>query len=115
MRSQPSAKRSAAAPSQKPAFDLRLFLHTSGIARQVVKFRKSQTIYAQGDLAKGVKYIQKGQVKLSVANAGGKEAVIAIWERATSSARDAWRASRFAWAQPRRWQPRPYYSLKNRR
>jgi len=57
---------------------LRLFLHTSGIARQVVKFRKSQTIYAQGDLAKGVKYIQKGQVKLSVANAGGKEAVIAI-------------------------------------
>jgi CRP-like cAMP-binding protein len=57
---------------------LRLFLHTSGIARQVVKFRKSEAIYSQGDPAQGVKYIQKGQVKLSVTNSDGREAVIAI-------------------------------------
>jgi len=78
MRSRPSTKSSTPVPSRKPVFDLRLFLNTGGIARQVMKFRKSETIYSQGDPARGVKYIQKGQVKLSIANAGGKEAVIAI-------------------------------------
>ena len=75
---QTSAKRPNPPPPKKPAFDLRLFLQTGGIARQIVKFRKSETIYRQGDPARGVKYIQKGQVKLSVTSAGGKEAVIAI-------------------------------------
>ncbi len=59
-------------------FDLRAFLDTSGIARQVVKYRKSEKIYSQGDPARGVKYIQKGGVKLSVTSEGGKEAVVAV-------------------------------------
>jgi CRP-like cAMP-binding protein len=57
---------------------LRVFLETAGVERQIVKFRRSEKIYAQGDPARGVKYIQKGGVKLSVINEDGKEAVVAM-------------------------------------
>jgi CRP-like cAMP-binding protein len=57
---------------------LRVFLETAGVERQIVKFRRSERIYAQGDPARGVKYIQKGGVKLSVINEDGKEAVVAM-------------------------------------
>jgi CRP/FNR family cyclic AMP-dependent transcriptional regulator len=63
---------------QKPVFDLRVFLDTAGAARRIVKFRKSEKIYSQGDPAMDVKYIQEGGVKLSVVNEAGKEAVAAI-------------------------------------
>lgn len=62
----------------KHPFDLQVFLDTAGVARQVIKFRRSEKIYSQGDPAKGVKYIQKGGVKLSVVNEVGKEGVVAI-------------------------------------
>jgi CRP/FNR family transcriptional regulator, cyclic AMP receptor protein len=74
----PSTIKSNKNPKQKPAFDLRVFLDTAGVARKIVKFRKSEKIYSQGDPAKGVKYIQEGGVKLSVVNEVGKEAVAAI-------------------------------------
>ncbi len=64
--------------TQKPAFDAQVFLDTAGVARQIVKFRRSGKIYAQGDPVKGVKYIQSGGVKLSVVNEVGKEAVVAM-------------------------------------
>lgn len=57
---------------------MQAFLDTSGAARRIVKFRRSERIYTQGDPAKGVKYIQNGGVKLSVINEDGKEAVVAI-------------------------------------
>ena len=41
-------------------------------------FRRKETIFAQGDPAKNVMYIQKGVVKLTVVNKAGKEAVIDI-------------------------------------
>ncbi len=63
---------------KQSAFDLHVFLDTAGVARQIIKFRKSEKIYSQGDAARGVKYIQEGSVKLSVVNANGKEAVVAI-------------------------------------
>jgi CRP/FNR family transcriptional regulator, cyclic AMP receptor protein len=63
---------------QKFAFDAQAFLDSAGIARRIVDYRISQKIYSQGDPAKGVKYIQKGGVKLSVVNEVGKEAVVAI-------------------------------------
>jgi CRP/FNR family transcriptional regulator, cyclic AMP receptor protein len=62
----------------KGAFNVQAFLDSAGVARQIVKFQRSEKIYSQGDPAKGVKYIQKGGVKLSVINEGGKEAVVAI-------------------------------------
>jgi CRP/FNR family cyclic AMP-dependent transcriptional regulator len=73
-----AAKKRKTAPRKKFAFDLQAFLDTASAARKIVKFRKSETIYSQGDPAKGVKYIQEGGVRLSVVSEDGKEAVVAI-------------------------------------
>src|ERR1700722_2088032 len=59
-------------------FDMREFLTSTGVARRIGEYRKSQQIYAQGDLATNVIYIQDGGVKLSVVSAEGKEAVVAL-------------------------------------
>jgi CRP/FNR family transcriptional regulator, cyclic AMP receptor protein len=64
--------------TQKRSFDAQAFLDSAGVARKVVEDRRSEKVYSQGDPAKGVKYIQKGGVKLSVVNEVGKEAVVAI-------------------------------------
>jgi CRP/FNR family transcriptional regulator, cyclic AMP receptor protein len=63
---------------QKHAFDAQVFLDSAGVARKVVDFQIKAMIFAQEDLAKSVMYIQKGRVKLSVVNATGKEAVVAV-------------------------------------
>jgi CRP/FNR family transcriptional regulator, cyclic AMP receptor protein len=65
-------------PSRKQLFDVEAFLATAGAARKIVHFSKAQKIYAQGDPAASVMYVQKGNVKLSVVNEVGKEAVLAI-------------------------------------
>jgi CRP-like cAMP-binding protein len=54
------------------------FLDSTGLGRKVVKFRGNETVFAQGDPAKNVMYIQEGGVKLTVVNETGKEAVVAI-------------------------------------
>jgi len=61
-----------------PAFDVQSFLDSAGLGRKVDNFRKKQTVFAQGDSAKNVMYIQEGGVKLTVVNETGKEAVVAI-------------------------------------
>jgi len=63
---------------KKIAFDAQLFLDSAGVARKVAEFQVKATIFAQGDAAKTVMYIQKGRVKLSVVNESGKEAVVAV-------------------------------------
>jgi CRP/FNR family cyclic AMP-dependent transcriptional regulator len=63
----------------KPAgFDAQTFLDSAGVARKIVEFPKKTTIFAQGDAADHVMYIQHGAVKLSVVNEIGKEAVVAV-------------------------------------
>jgi CRP/FNR family transcriptional regulator, cyclic AMP receptor protein len=63
---------------QKPAFDVEAFLDSAGVARKIVEFQKKVIIFAQGDAAEHVMYIQQGRVKLSVVNEVGKEAVVAV-------------------------------------
>ena len=65
-------------PPVKSAFDAQAFLDSAGVARKVVAFRRAETIFAQGDPASTVMYIQQGGVKLSVISKTGKEAVVAI-------------------------------------
>ncbi len=65
-------------PTKQVAFDAQTFLDSAGVARKVVEFSKNATIFAQGDAAAHVMYIQLGGVKLSVVNETGKEAVVAI-------------------------------------
>src|SRR5258706_2645502 len=64
--------------SRSPAFDVKFFLDSAGLGRKVGKFRGKETVFAQGDAAKNVMYIQEGGVKLTVVNETGKEAVVAI-------------------------------------
>ena len=59
-------------------FDTEAFLHSAGVARNIIEFGKSQTLFAQGDPCKNIMYIQKGGVKISVVSKGGKEAVVGI-------------------------------------
>jgi CRP/FNR family transcriptional regulator, cyclic AMP receptor protein len=54
------------------------FLDTWGMARKVAEFRKDEQIYSQGDAAKSVMYIQKGNVKFSVVSTSGRVAVVAM-------------------------------------
>jgi CRP/FNR family transcriptional regulator, cyclic AMP receptor protein len=69
------------APVGKPtgqAFDPRRFLTDAGAGKAILKLHKNQPVYAQGDLADAVFYLQKGSVKITVLSAHGKEAVVAI-------------------------------------
>ena len=59
-------------------FDVKLFLDSTGLGRKVGKFRAKETIFAQGDPATNVLYIQEGGLKLTVVSEAGKEAVVAI-------------------------------------
>jgi CRP/FNR family transcriptional regulator, cyclic AMP receptor protein len=61
-----------------PVFDVNSFLDSSGLRRRVEKFRTKETVFTQGEPAKNVIYIQEGGVTLSVVNATGREAVVAI-------------------------------------
>ncbi|HEY2932671.1 MAG TPA: Crp/Fnr family transcriptional regulator [Acidobacteriota bacterium] len=65
-------------PGKKSKFDVQAFLDSAGLSRRVKEYRRSERIFAQGDPAKHVMYIQDGGVKLSVVSESGKEAVVAI-------------------------------------
>jgi CRP/FNR family cyclic AMP-dependent transcriptional regulator len=60
------------------SFDPHTFLRQVGLGKTTVSYRKQSPIFAQGDAADAVYYIQDGQVKLTVVSARGKEAVIAM-------------------------------------
>jgi len=59
-------------------FDVKFFLDSTGLGRKVSKFGGKETIFAQGDPATEVMYIQEGGVRLSVVNETGREAVVAV-------------------------------------
>src|ERR1700744_167838 len=61
-----------------PPFDSADFLAKVGGGRTISKHRKNQKIFAQGDPASAVFYVQKGRVKVTVVSGQGKEAVVAI-------------------------------------
>jgi len=65
----------------KPAlrFDPIPFLAKTGEGRAVSSYAGGQVIFAQGDPADAVFYVQAGQVKLTIVSAQGKEAVVGIF------------------------------------
>ena len=68
----------SAAKHSNGGFDPDTFLATIGAGRKMVSIPKKQTIFAQGDGADSVFYLQKGKVRLTVVSKAGKEATIAI-------------------------------------
>jgi CRP/FNR family transcriptional regulator, cyclic AMP receptor protein len=73
----PTTKRSGE-PKTPRAFDVERYLESSGPARKVVKYRRGAAVFAQGDVAGDVRYLQTGGVKVSVLSRIGKEAVVAM-------------------------------------
>jgi CRP/FNR family transcriptional regulator, cyclic AMP receptor protein len=63
---------------KKVSFSAQAFLDSAGVARKIKEFKRGEIVYAQGDLAKSVMYLQEGGVQLSVVSEAGKEAVVAI-------------------------------------
>jgi CRP/FNR family cyclic AMP-dependent transcriptional regulator len=66
------------AAKKQREFDPNTFLVTIGAGRKIVYVAKKKTIFAQGDAADAVFYIQKGKVVLTVVSTAGKEATIGI-------------------------------------
>jgi CRP/FNR family cyclic AMP-dependent transcriptional regulator len=58
-------------------FDPGAFLKQAGLGRTIVELKKGQTVFAQGDRAESVFYIQRGKIRLSVISSSGSEAIIA--------------------------------------
>src|ERR1700686_3607897 len=63
---------------QKLPFDPKAFLAKVNGGRTISNYRNGQIVYAQGDPADSVFYIQKGKVKITVLSELGKEAVVAV-------------------------------------
>jgi len=70
-----------AAPKVRGAqsgFSAQGFLDSAGVAKTIVRYRRGDSIFRQGDSCDHVMYIQAGGVKLSVLSKTGREAVVGI-------------------------------------
>jgi CRP-like cAMP-binding protein len=63
------------------AFDAKAFLTKAGTGRSVSPYRKKQVVFAQGDPADAVFYLERGQIKLTVVSEQGKSAIVAMLGR----------------------------------
>jgi len=59
-------------------FDPEEFLDSPGLSKKIVQYKRNEVVFAQGDRADSVMYIQSGGVMLSVLSKAGKEAVVAM-------------------------------------
>ena len=64
----------------RKGFDSAAFLSKVGAGKTIVDCQKDQVLFAQGDPADAVFYIQSGKVKMTVVSEHGKEAVVALLE-----------------------------------
>lgn len=65
---------------RSPSLNPESFLANVGSGKTLLRIRKKDRIFSQGDAAEAVFYIQTGRVKLTVVSQQGKEAVVAILE-----------------------------------
>jgi CRP/FNR family cyclic AMP-dependent transcriptional regulator len=75
----PSEDAMADKPS-KDSFDPQKFLAIVGTGKTISGYGTNQVIFAQGEVADTIFYIQKGRVKVVVVSEQGKEAVVGILE-----------------------------------
>jgi CRP-like cAMP-binding protein len=62
----------------QPSFNPKSFLAMVGEGRSIGEYGKDEIVFAQGDPADAVFYIQSGKVKVTVLSEQGKEAVVAM-------------------------------------
>jgi CRP/FNR family transcriptional regulator, cyclic AMP receptor protein len=68
--------------SAKREFDPQVFLAKVGTGKTILQYRKGRIIFAQGEEADRIFYIQSGKVKVTVVSEQGKEAVVGMLEPA---------------------------------
>ncbi len=68
------------ADAEKPVFEFKTFFEQAGEGKSIMKFKKNDIVFSQGDAAESIYYIQKGKVKLNVQSEHGKEAVVGVME-----------------------------------
>jgi CRP/FNR family cyclic AMP-dependent transcriptional regulator len=75
-------KTRSAEPKARHGFDVEGYLESTlestSPARRIVKYRRGEVVFAQGDAGNDIRYIQQGAIKLSVLSHVGKEAVVAM-------------------------------------
>ena len=59
-------------------FDIQAFLARPGLGRKILNLKKNETAFVQGDPADAIFYVQRGQLRVTVTSANGKEATIAL-------------------------------------
>ena len=59
-------------------FDPAAFLENAGVGKTVVKLKRKEPVFSQGDPADAVFFIQKGHVRLTFVSQNGEEAPIAL-------------------------------------
>jgi CRP/FNR family cyclic AMP-dependent transcriptional regulator len=61
-------------------FNSKEFLAKMGAGKTIVQYFKGQVVFAQGDMADTIFYVQKGRFKVVVVSEQGKEAVVGMLE-----------------------------------
>lgn len=64
--------------SPEPPVGMRALLDGAGVERRVVRRRRSETLFEQGEPADDVHYIESGGVRISVRSTTGREAILTI-------------------------------------
>src|SRR4026207_739307 len=62
-------------------FDAKAFLTKASTGRSVSVYRKKQGVFVQGDPAGAVRYLENGQITLTVVSERGKSAFVAMLGR----------------------------------
>ena len=86
--------------SAKRQFDPQAFLAKVGTGKTILTYRKGRIIYAQGEEADKIFYIQSGKVKVTVVPSKAKRPSSAFWKLGSFLARDVCMARRCA-SEPR--------------
>src|SRR5215208_5954731 len=71
-------RRASNPKTRREPFDAGVYLESTGPAKTIARYRRQDIIFAQGDPATDVRYLQRGAIKVSVLSRIGKEAVIAM-------------------------------------
>ena len=61
-----------------PVFDPQTFLAKAAEGQTITRYQAGQVVFAQGDPADAVFYLQSGKIKVTVLSQQGKEAVLAL-------------------------------------
>jgi CRP/FNR family transcriptional regulator, cyclic AMP receptor protein len=59
-------------------FDAKALLARVGLGKKILKLKKKETAFAQGDPSDAIFYVQKGKLRVTVTSANGKEATITL-------------------------------------